>query len=237
MSQAEHPKRTRGNAIRAAVLLAAALLLAWGCCDGARIKLSRIADFLSGVVEISIDLSMDEFVSASFDGNFAAWAEIPAFSVDEIETDLTAALYATGSASFDMDNDAAAESVVVLAADDDSTFVAPIFFASWRGDKYTADKGVCYLGWVDETQVRIAATWCGDATGVMYCTTSKSGQGAPECDLCEASSGACAACDLDGRMTSCLPPKPLSGSIDIDVDIDLDVDFDVSAGAEACCVP
>jgi hypothetical protein len=65
----------------------------------------------------------------------------------------------------------------------------------------------------------------------MYCATSNSGQGAPECDLCETSSGACAACDMGHRLTSCLPPKP-AGGIDIDVDIYIDIDVDLDVGAE-----
>lgn len=225
-------------AIRAAVLLAAALATTWGCCDDPRINLSRIGDFLNGVLDLSLDLSIDELVSFSFDGDFAGWAGIPAFSTDEIEVDLTAAAYFEGDASFDIDLDALKEDVRLIAADVTGSAV-PVLFATWRGDKYTADKGVCYLGWVDETRLVLAATWCGDDSGVMYCWRPDNGMGDPSCELCETSTGGCTGCAMNERLTACLPPKPASidVDVDIDIDIDIDIDMDMDVGGDTCGAP
>lgn len=219
----------RAIAIRATVLLAAALLLAWGCCDGLRVKLSRVGDFLQGIIDLSGSVSIEG--SSSFGGDFAAWADIPAFDEGEIEFDLTGAVYFEGSDELDVDYDAADEELALLRAD------GAVIFAAWRGDKYTADKGVCWLGWVEGGEAKLAAAWCGDDAGVMYCGMPTSGQGEPTCDLCESSSGACAACDMDARLSACLPPKPTSGSVDVDVDIDIDIDVDMDLDEETCGAP
>ena len=205
-------------------MFAAVLCLAWGCCVGATIKLSRIADFLSGIVEISGSASVE--VSSSFDGDFAGWADIPAFSVEELDVDLSGAAYYEGSTSFDVDYDAAKEQVALLKAVDDAALGAPMIFAAWSGDKYTIDGGVCYVGWVGDAEAHLAASWCGDGGGVMICSMSTVGAGALSCDLCEGSS-ACTPCSMNGRLEDCLPPEPTGGSIDLDVDIDIDIDIDI----------
>jgi hypothetical protein len=219
------------TAFRAAVLAAAVLLLAWGCCGNPSIKIGRIADFLNGVISISIELSLSTFATMTFDGDFGAWAAIPEFSTDEITADLSAAAFFHSKMSFDVDYDAADEGIELLGADD-AALSRPLFFASWRGDKYTADSGVCYLGWVDEDEVRLAASWCGEDEGVMYCSMHASGYGVLSCELCEAGS-ACVTCDMGGELNACLPTK-ISGSIDIDVDIDIDIDVDVDVGIGEC---
>jgi hypothetical protein len=215
--------RTRRIASCAAAL-AAALLLAWGCCVGATIKIGRIGDFLNGVIAVSAEVSIDAFTSFSFDGDFAAWADIPAFAVDAIEADLSTAVYTSGEASLDIDYDAADEGLALLAADDPA-LSEPMLFAAWSGDKYTMDEDVCYLGWLDANSVHIAAGRCGDGTGVMYCWRPDNGMGDPYCELCE--SGGCAPCDMTGDLDDCLPPAPSSGSIDLDVDVDIDIDIDI----------
>ena len=172
--------------------------------------------------------TMPEAIYAAFDGDFASWAEIPAFPVDEIETDLESAAYMGNVAPFrfDMDYDAADEGVSLLVALD-AALRPLVVFASWRGDKYTADKGVCYLGWVEGGTARLAATWCGKGAGVMYCAMPASGEGAPTCELCDSADGACAACSMGGRLDSCLPKESIAGSVDLDVDIDFDLDGDL----------
>jgi hypothetical protein len=215
-------------------LAAAASLAAWGCCDGLSIRLSRVADFLSGVVSVSGEVSAEfsssdpGLATASFDGDFASFADIPAFPADQIETDLSAAAYLGRHAARDVDCDAAEEDMTVLYADVASP-AADVVFASWSGDAYTADKGVCYLGWVEGGEARLAASWCGDDSGLMYCSMpTAAAVAAPTCELCDSESGACAACDMGGRLFSCLPPKSVSGGIDIDIDIDFDHDGDLA---------
>ena len=218
--------RSWAAAFRAATLAAAAGALAWGCCDGLSLRLSRMADFLSGVIDLSAAVSVSGLASATFNGDFATWADVPAFPAGEIDLDLTGAAWVGGSEKRDMDYDAAKEKVTLLAAQG-GALAAPAVFATWRGDRYTADKGVCYLGWVDGALVRLAAAWCGDESGLMYCEMPSSGTGAPSCELCDAETGACNACDMHDREKSCLPPKSVSGGIDIDIDIDFDHDQDV----------
>jgi hypothetical protein len=213
--------------IRAAAKVAAAALLAWGCCDGLSLRLSRMADFLFGVIELSAEVSASGLASVTFSGDFAGFADIPAFPADEVDLDLTGAAYVGGSAKRDVDYDAAKEKVTLLVAQG-GALAAPAVFAKWHGDRYTADKGVCYLGWVDGPLVRLAATWCGDESGLMYCEMPSNETGAPSCELCDAETGSCAACDMGDREKACLPPKSVSGGIDIDIDIDFDHDQDVA---------
>jgi hypothetical protein len=225
--------------IRTILFLAAATsILAGSCCDGLSIRLSRIFDFLSGVGEISAEVSASDtgFETVSFNGDFATWSNIPAFPADEIGVDLTSATYLGGSAKHDVDFDASRENVTLLVPVDAA--LAPLtVFASWHGDKYTADKGVCYLGWVDGTEIRLAATWCGDDSGLMYCAMPDTKAGTPWCELCDAEDGTCAPCPMSGRLDSCLPPKSASGSIDIDIDIDIDFDHDPDVWIDADGAP
>jgi hypothetical protein len=229
IGQASGPRRIASRA----AALAAALFLAWGCCVGATIKLSRVADFLSGVIEISGSASVE--VSSSFDGDFAGWADIPAFSEDELDVDLSGAAYYEGSESFDVDYDAANEQVALLRAVAPAAPGAPMIFAAWSGDKYTIDGGVCYVGWVGDAEAHLAASWCGDGGGVMVCSMPIASSTA-SCDLCEGSSP-CTPCDPGGRLEDCLPAEPTGGSVDLDVDIDIDIDIDIDVGDDTGGAP
>lgn len=220
-------RESRAKRIAPAIAgIAAALLLAWGCCAGVSLKLGRVGDFLSGVVEISGSVSVDAMVSSSFDGDFAGWADIPAFSAEEFDIDLSGAVYFEASHSFDVDYDAAAEDLRLLAADDPDVLGEPAIFAAWAGDKYTADAGVCYVGWVGATEVHLAASWCGDDGGVMLCDMPSGAAAGPTCRQCLGGSS-CTDCDMGGDMEDCLPPAPSSGSVDLDVDVDIDIDIDI----------
>lgn len=230
----------KAGAATALALAAAVAALAWGCCDGLSIRLSRMADFLGGVIDVSAEVSADVsgagLVGVAFDGDFAGFADIPAFPAGEIAADLSGAAWSGGGGSFDMDYDAAREDVALLAAQG-GALASPLVFASWRGDRYTADKGVCWLGWVEGAEARLAASWCGDETGLMYCEMPTVEGATPACELCDAETGGCAACDMGGRLKSCLPEKSVSGSIDIDIDIDFDHDQDVEADADTDGAP
>ena len=221
-----------GRGARAAVFALTTAAFAAGCCDGLSIRLSRMVDFLSGVVGISGSVSADvaasdsAFASVVFSGDFAGFADIPAFPSDEVETDLSGATWLGGGVAFDMDYDASDEDVTVLFADVPSPG-ADVVFSSWRGDAYTADKGVCYLGWAESGEARLAATWCGEESGLMFCSMPAGVAGAaPSCERCDAQTGSCTACDMSDRLKSCLPKKSASGSVDIDIDIDIDFDHD-----------
>ncbi|MFO8073163.1 MAG: hypothetical protein R6V85_14925 [Polyangia bacterium] len=213
--------------IIAVALLLAAALAASSCCDDLRIRLGRVRDFLSGVYELTVEVDISGFAETSFDGDVAGWARIPRLSLSEIDADLAASSYSSAQASFDVDWDASSEKIEMLAVEEAYGVGArPLILMKWKGDRFTVDKGVCYLSWVEGSRIELAAAYCGESTGAMYCEMS---EGYPEnasCVGCDAD-GQCVPCKMDKRLGACLPPEEKSGSVDIDVDIDIDIDLDV----------
>jgi hypothetical protein len=215
-----------------AILALAATLATSACCRDLSLGLGRVRDFLSGVLDLSLTVDAGVFVSSSFSGSFDAWADIPLFDSGEISTDLSAATWAEALIEVDIDLDGLAEDARLLLPEGVATGGNRLVFVSWRGDAYTVDKGVCYLGWVEGGRVELAASRCGEDLGVMRCSMPTAGGGALSCRLCPAS-GSCAACDTGGDLDDCLPEKEGGGSIDIDVDIDADIDADIDFDRDA----
>ncbi len=200
------------------------------CCRDLSLGMGRVRDFLSGVLDISLSVDVDVFVSSSFSGGFDAWADIPLFDSGEVATDLSAATWGEALLDFDLDLDGAAEDTRLLLPDGVPTSGSRLVFVSWRGDSYTVDKGVCYLGWAEGGRVKLVAARCGEATGLMVCSMPATGGDTVSCELCPAS-GSCELCDMGGDLDDCLPEKKVGGSIDIDVDIDVDIDLDIDLDA------
>jgi len=205
-------------------LLAAVALSA--CCASGSIGLGRIADFLSGVLEVSLETSSSGYVTYALSGSLGGWADIPSLDEARLELDLSAATWADRFVDYDVDYDAVDEALRLLRAETGAAAGGELVFVSWSGDAYTADKGVCYLGWVGEDETVIAASYCGETTGAMYCSMNRGAQGKAECESCD-ETGDCAACDLTKSLEACLPPEESGASLDIDVDIDIDIDIDM----------
>ena len=153
------------------------LLLVSACCDKGSLRLRRISAFLSGVFEVAFELEIDGYASFDFDGDAGDWARIPAFDGARIATDLSAAAFSRQQAGYDVDWDAVDETIRLVLAENADPDIPDLLLIQWGGDAYTADKGVCYLGWTEQGQVKIAASHCDDDIGVMYCRMSGSTAG------------------------------------------------------------
>jgi hypothetical protein len=204
-------------------MLCACALVVWACCNSSSIKLGRMADFLAGVFEVSFEVEVDASFSTSFDGDLAGWADIPSFDEGRVIVDLSAASFTRGQLAYDLDWDVVDEQLELRLARDG---LEDVLFIAWRGDQYTSDNKVCYLGWSEAGEATVAAAVCGEQTGAMYCTMPRGGDdGEMHCEACD-ESGHCLTCDPDGTVKECLPDKASGGSVDLDVDIDVDVDID-----------
>jgi hypothetical protein len=222
-------KSTRHRAPRAALLLVLVALASavWiaACCESISIKLGRISDFLVGVFDISIggEVDIEGYLSVEFSGDLSAWSQIPSFDGTAVETDISAAVFSTAEVKYDVDYDAKKERIRVLRAEDGG---APLLFLGWHGDSYTQDGDVCYLGWVEQQQVNLAAGYCKQATGAMYCRMPTANEDALYCERCPEGS-ACVTCEHGTKLKKCLPPEPEGFGADLDIDIDIDIDMDI----------
>ncbi len=203
-----------------------ALLLASACCDSGSLRLGRISAFLSGVFEVAFELEIDGYVSFSFDGDTGDWAQIPEFDDTRIVIDLSAAAFSRRQVAYDVDWDAIDESLGLLLAQDIGPSISDLLFIRWRGDSYTADKGVCYLGWTEHGEVKIAASRCNDDIGVMYCRMNQWSDGPAICESCYTGQS-CELCDMEESLGKCLPHDSSGSSVDLDVDVDIDIDIDM----------
>ncbi len=203
-----------------------ALLLASACCKEGSLRLGRISGFLSGVFEVAFELDIDGYASFSFDGDTGGWARIPAFDDERIVTDLSAAAFSGNQVEHDVDWDASDETLYLVLAQEIGLSIPDILFVRWKGDSYTADKGVCYLGWTEHGEVKIAASRCDDDIGVMYCRMNQWSDGPAVCESCYTGQS-CELCDMTESLGDCLPDDSSGSSVDIDVDIDIDIDIDM----------
>ena len=202
------------------------LLLVSACCDKGSLRLRRISAFLSGVFEVAFELEIDGYASFDFDGDAGDWARIPAFDGARIATDLSAAAFSRQQAGYDVDWDAVDETIRLVLAENADPDIPDLLLIQWGGDAYTADKGVCYLGWTEQGQVKIAASHCDDDIGVMYCRMSQGSDGPAICEGCYTGQ-ACQLCDMKKSLNDCLPSSSDGSSVDVDVDIDIDIDMDI----------
>jgi hypothetical protein len=215
-------------------VLAGSLVIS-ACCGHISIKLGRLEGFLSGVFELSLEIQIDGFISSEFSGDLSLlgeWAWIPSFDGAEVETDVTGAVFTRAIIEYDVDKDASKERISVLRAEGGSVGGAPLDFFIWNGDAWTADKDVCYLGWYEGNEAKIAASYCGETTGVMICYMSGTSTTTVFCDACD-TDGFCEPCSLKESLDKCLPNKADGGgSIDLDIDIDIDIDLDMDVDLE-----
>ncbi len=181
---------------------------------------------MSGVFEVAFELHIDSYVSFDFDGDTGGWAQIPALDDARIATDLSAAEFSRSLVGYDVDFDAVDESVKLLLAQDVGSGTPDLLLIHWDGDAYTADKGVCYLGWTEQGRVKIAASHCNDDVGVMYCRMNQGSDGPVICERCYTGE-ACQICDMNSSLGKCLPSSSSESSVDLDVDIDIDIDIDM----------
>jgi hypothetical protein len=204
-------------------------LVVSACCDHVSIELGRLRGFLSGVFELSVEIQIDGFISSEFSGDVSLlgeWAFIPSFDGAEVEADVSGAAFTRAIIEYDVDKDAAKERISVLRAEG-GALTLPLDFFIWNGDAWTADKDVCYLGWAEGGEVKIAASYCGETTGVMYCFMPGASEANVLCEACD-TDGYCEQCSPKGSLDKCLPNKADgSGSIDLDIDIDIDIDLDM----------
>jgi len=215
--------------LRRPILVVCALVVGLAlaaCCRDLSLSLGRVRDFLSGVLEISLTAEGSLFVSSSFSGDFRGFANIPLFDEGGIAADLSGATWQAAVLEFDVDLDGFAEETRLLLPQGVQASGSRLIFVAWRGDSYTVDKGVCYLGWPESGRVKLAASRCGKSSGVMYCSMPANDETLARCEFCPAT-GACGACDMTGDFDDCLPAEKISGSLDIDIDIDADIDFDL----------
>ena len=219
-------QRTGRRRRRVCAGLLAVLLTAAACCVSGSIKLRRVRDFMAGVLDVTIQLDASATASYDFDGDLGGFADIPAFFDAEVEAELGADGFAAGFVEADVDFDAFEEELRLLVAEGVYSGGRPLVFTSWRGESYTADKGVCYLGWCEQGEVHLAANHCGQSNGYMRCSMPEDDELLARCETCS-SPGQCAECDLSKTLSKCLPEKEGGGSIDIDVDIDIDIDADI----------
>ena len=212
----------------AASALFATAIGASGCCDEASLNMSRISGFLEGVVDLRTELDLSTFASLSFSGTIGSWAHVPSLSQYRIEADLSDVEYSSGSVEYDVDFDGADERIRVVETVKGSG--QQLLFASWKGDEYTLDDDVCYLGWVEGGVVKLAASPCGEDAGTMFCDQLLSGATDPDCERCNAAGLGCVDCDMSGDLNDCLPEE--KGGVDLDVDIDADAGTEVDSKAE-----
>ncbi len=203
------------------------LLLAAACCTNGDLRLGRISAFLSGVFEVAFELEIDGYISFDFDDDLGDWAQIPAFDDARIETDLSAAAFSRNNlVKYDVDWDAFDEPLELLLAQDIGSGISDLLLVQWRGDAYTADKGVCYLGWTEHGEVKLAASHCDDDIGIMYCRMNQWSDGPAVCESCYTGQS-CTLCDMKESLGKCLPDDSPGSSVDLDVDIDIDIDIDM----------
>lgn len=212
-----------GAVLRAGLIALLAVLLVSACCDNLWIKLGRVKLYLSGVFELAVEGEISGWAEVEFSGDFGAFANLPAFDETEIETDISAAVFSLAHVEYDADYDAADERISGLRAEG---LGAPVVFVTWRGDKYTVDKGVCYLGWVEGGEIKLAANHCGQDNGAMYCYQPGASEELTYCERCTAG-GVCESCDMGARLKKCLPAEEKGASADLDIDIDIDIDIDL----------
>jgi len=204
----------------AGVTLAVAVAVV-ACCT-MEFKLGRVRAFMSGVFEVAVEMQIEGWISVDFSGDLGAFANLPAFDDGEVVTDIASDQFSLAHVEDDIDDDASDEQLSVLRA---TGAGAPVTFVFWRGDAYTVDKGVCYLGWAEGGEVKLAANWCKQENGAMYCHMPGADEQLAYCERCKAD-GSCEACSMQMGLEECLPKKKDSGGLDLDIDIDIDIDID-----------
>lgn len=232
MAEKQRLKGAQRSRLAGSWPVAAVALLVTACCISGSIKIGRVSGFMSGVMEVSIGFDAAGSYGTILPGGVGGWADLESFDEARITTDLSAAAfsYKVGE-EYDVDLDASAEELIFLRAETSAAVGGEMVFVAWEGDKWTVDKGVCYLGWMEEGDVKIAASYCGVDLGTMYCTAHQSNDPRPLCETCSAD-GMCSDCDMGKSLDKCLPPKSVGGSVDLDIDIDMDIDIDVAADDE-----
>jgi hypothetical protein len=122
-------------------LLVGAALNVSSCCDKPEFEVGDMelrAEFGFSAV-IDIDFSFESEIM--FDGDLAAWADLGAATAAVFDYDFTGKTAYALELELDIDNDGVAETVKFLLFSDGSGSDYEHGFASWRGDRYSFDRG------------------------------------------------------------------------------------------------
>lgn len=240
-------------------LLLGTLLNVSSCCDKPEFEVTdmRLRAEFSFSVAIEIEFSLD--LEISFDGDLAAWGNLGAATAAAFDYDFSGKTAYAQRLQVDIDDDGVAESVDFLVFSDGAPSDYDHGFAAWRGDRYSFDKGYCYvLSWQDDSAVLMSAR-CGSTEPALACPLESGEADTSECEVCDAT-GACAACGsstvadcIDEGSAALEPDEPMGeggaagaagapgvtsgGSVDAEFDSCVEevaglVDFGVDCGLE-----
>jgi hypothetical protein len=157
---------------------------------------------------IDIDFSFESEIM--FDGDLAAWADLGAATAAVFDYDFTGKTAYALELELDIDNDGVAETVKFLLFSDGSGSDYEHGFASWRGDRYSFDRGYCYvLSWEGDDALLMSGP-CGSTGPALACPMQSGEADSSNCQVCDAS-GECAACS-ESTVSACIE----EGSAELD---------------------
>lgn len=170
-----------------------ALLLAEACCETPKFSVGDLKADARFSLNVSLDIDFDVDTELDFHGDLAAWSKLGAVTAASLSVDLDGLKAYQRLVRVDIDDDGVAEAVSYLAFGSAPRAIEH-GFARWEGDKYTFNKGACYLlSWHGDEATLVSAR-CDSDGAALFCSIDSAGSDDVSCEVCDGA-GECAACD------------------------------------------
>ncbi|MBN1606545.1 MAG: hypothetical protein JW940_07915 [Polyangiaceae bacterium] len=179
------------------------LAVAEACCSDYKLRVGKLGGRMDAGFDVAADVDFDWGMRFDFDFDWAGWAKISAATQATLDFDGAGSLTFKTRTTGDVDDDGVDEAVRLVAVAEDDPSEPDRVFASWEGDKYSFDQGMCYLLWWDGKRIELLGAGCDQLEPALHCVMTRGNPASLSCDVCNGH-GACMECSAGQSVDDCI---------------------------------
>jgi hypothetical protein len=184
-------------------VLVLSTLVVQACCSDYKLRVGKLRGQMDLGFDVAADVDFDWDMQFDFDFDWAGWAKISAATDATLDFDFAGSLTFRTRTTGDVDDDGVDEKVRLLAVAEDDPSAPDRVFASWEGDKYSFDRGMCYLLWWEGKRIELLSASCDQIEPALHCVMTRGKEASLSCDVCNGN-GACMECGAQQTVDDCI---------------------------------
>ncbi|MFC1642606.1 hypothetical protein ACFL5O_07965 [Myxococcota bacterium] len=181
----------------------AVLCLIDSCCEDFRLGVPDLHTRLAFGFDVAVQAKFDSDAQFEFDWDWAGWSRIHAVGRSFLDFDADDGVTFRARTTGDTDDDGMAEEVRLVALTRTDPAHPDRVFASWVGDKYSFDEGMCYLLWWEGDRIELLTARCDRGEPAIRCRMTDGNQESLDCSACN-ELGECVDCSSRQAVTDCV---------------------------------
>lgn len=185
------------------MLTLSVFVAAQACCDDYKLRVGSLSGRMDFGFDAAADVDFDWDMRFDFGWDWSGWAGISAATEANLDFDWTGAGSFRTRINGDVDDDGVDEKVRLIAVAKDDPSDPDRVYATWKGDEYSFDQGICYLLWWEGRRIELLSARCDESEPALHCSMTWGNESSLSCDVCN-DAGACMQCGTDQTIADCV---------------------------------